>query len=237
MAGIIVNKCVPGKVGEVGSYLQRASDRFGWDVPIIGCVPYGDGLDKPSVLDLQHLFEGGFSTARYDPAKTDSRLASRGDLHPRRRALHCACRPLPRLDSPGTRSRPFHRRPRRRSRPPCHVSLCLPRSWRGVFGGRNLAAAYTNMLSRAAGFDGVPVYSKGRGDRRTGGGARSGSGGGGDAGGGGGEGGDGRDPAGAAAAEPPPVLLAGAEHMSRRFSSYELVRPRASLPRAPLLSA
>ena len=62
VAGIIVNKCVPGKVEEVQGYLHRAAVS-NWGIPVIGCVPYGEGLDKPSVLDLTHLFLGGFSQA------------------------------------------------------------------------------------------------------------------------------------------------------------------------------
>ena len=73
IAGIIVNKVNPQKVDEVSSYLQRASAHFGWNAPLLGCVPFGEDLDKPSVMDLVHLFEGGFSTERnakrYDPAR------------------------------------------------------------------------------------------------------------------------------------------------------------------------
>jgi len=76
VAGIIINKCAPHKVEEVAHYLQRASDRFGWGVPVLACVPYGEDLDRPSVLDLVHQFEGGFSQARYDPSTSSSAVAN-----------------------------------------------------------------------------------------------------------------------------------------------------------------
>lgn len=62
--------------------MQRASDRFGWGVPVLVCVPYGEDLDKPSVHDLVHLFEGGFSReeqrgTRYDPSRSSSATAAR----------------------------------------------------------------------------------------------------------------------------------------------------------------
>lgn len=69
---VIINKCAPGKVEEVSRYLQLASDRFGWNVPVLACVPFGKDLDKPSVQDLVRLFEGGFSKERYDPSKSSS---------------------------------------------------------------------------------------------------------------------------------------------------------------------
>jgi len=72
IAGVIINKCAPGKVEEVSRYLQLASDRFGWNVPVLACVPFGKDLDKPSVQDLVRLFEGGFSKERYDPSKSSS---------------------------------------------------------------------------------------------------------------------------------------------------------------------
>jgi len=73
--GIVINKCAPHKVDEVTRYLQLASDRFGWNVPILGCVPYAADLDKPSVMDLEHLFEGGFSRpTRYDPSTSSSNV-------------------------------------------------------------------------------------------------------------------------------------------------------------------
>ena len=95
IAGIIVNKCAPQKVGEVTHYLQRASDRFGWNVPVLACVPYAETLDKPSVMDLEHLFEGGFSRyargslregtadqprGRYDPSLSSSNVTARRSL-------------------------------------------------------------------------------------------------------------------------------------------------------------
>lgn len=43
------------QVGEITKYLQLASDRFGWGVPVLACVPYGEDLDKPSVKDLAHV--------------------------------------------------------------------------------------------------------------------------------------------------------------------------------------
>ena len=68
MAGIIINKCAPHKVGEVQHYLQRAADRFGWGLPVLAVVPYGEDLDKPSIADLVHCFEGGFSQSRSAPS-------------------------------------------------------------------------------------------------------------------------------------------------------------------------
>jgi len=90
IAGIIINKCAPSKVAEVTTYLQKAADRFGWGVPVLACVPYGDDLDKPSVSDLVHLFEGGFSKERYVPSESASSLASMSNLGKRRDLKHTA---------------------------------------------------------------------------------------------------------------------------------------------------
>merc|ERR1712060_868046 len=42
--GVIINKCVPAKCAEVSRYLQLASSRLGWDLPVLACVPAAEGL-------------------------------------------------------------------------------------------------------------------------------------------------------------------------------------------------
>jgi len=53
IAGIIINKCQPHKVDEVSRYLELASERFGWNVPVLACVPYAEGLTPKMQADDQ----------------------------------------------------------------------------------------------------------------------------------------------------------------------------------------
>lgn len=56
IGGIIVNKVNQGQEAPTRKYLEKAIERFKWDVPLLGTVPYGDALDQPSALDLETLF-------------------------------------------------------------------------------------------------------------------------------------------------------------------------------------
>ncbi|EOD18318.1 hypothetical protein EMIHUDRAFT_196510 [Emiliania huxleyi CCMP1516] len=98
IAGIIINKCAPSKVAE-------AADRFGWGVPVLACVPYGDMpstcgdielwsgpqtfLD-PSCRRRPRQAVGGFSKERYVPSESASSLASMSNLGKRRDLKHTA---------------------------------------------------------------------------------------------------------------------------------------------------
>ena len=169
LAGIVVNKCSEAKVDEVRRYVQAASERAGWGAPVLACVPFGDGLDKPSVSDLVHLFEGGFSRER---ARSRARLDD--NLGVGRQAV------------------------------------------RGGELARAATSAYTTAVRYAAGYGGD--FERARDDplgdepsARDGPSARFAAG-------------AWRAAARGARPTPPaPVLLAGAEHMHRRFASYKLV--------------
>eukprot|EP00968_Pinguiococcus_pyrenoidosus_P010965 scaffold876_cov243-Pinguiococcus_pyrenoidosus.AAC.24 len=57
VAGVIINKVRQEEVETVRAYLEKAIQRFGWGVPVLGCIPYGENLDQPSAMDLETLFE------------------------------------------------------------------------------------------------------------------------------------------------------------------------------------
>jgi len=53
VAGIILNKVEPTKVDEITHYISLASARFGWDAPVLACVPYADKLPAKMSADDQ----------------------------------------------------------------------------------------------------------------------------------------------------------------------------------------
>ncbi|CAM9307016.1 unnamed protein product [Chrysoparadoxa australica] len=53
--GVIVNKVREEKVEMVKHYLGLALAR--WKCPLVGCVPYGEGFDTPSLADLELLYD------------------------------------------------------------------------------------------------------------------------------------------------------------------------------------
>jgi len=93
LAGVIVNKVRIGEEEKTRTYLEKAMNKFKWNAPLLGCVPYGDNLDQPSAMDLETLFEtkliGGFQHRlrrfdRYELVTTSLRrfmekLAKEGD--------------------------------------------------------------------------------------------------------------------------------------------------------------
>lgn len=51
--GVIINKCVPVRCAEVSRYLQLASSRHGWNLPVLACVPAAESLTAKMSADNQ----------------------------------------------------------------------------------------------------------------------------------------------------------------------------------------
>ncbi len=61
LAGVIVNKVLPGKFDSIDKYVRLGLERLG--VPVLGVVPYSNILDEPTMRDIQeeldmHILSG-----------------------------------------------------------------------------------------------------------------------------------------------------------------------------------
>lgn len=53
--GVIVNKVIPEKYEQTKYYISKYLEKY--DIPLVGIVPYVDGLDHPTLIDIEYLFE------------------------------------------------------------------------------------------------------------------------------------------------------------------------------------
>jgi BioD-like phosphotransacetylase family protein len=53
--GVIVNKVKEDKVDQVKYYLGKALAN--WGIPLLGCIPFAQYLDSPTMMDLEGLFK------------------------------------------------------------------------------------------------------------------------------------------------------------------------------------
>lgn len=53
--GVILNRVIEDKREMIENYFPRALEK--WSVPLIGCVPYNEFLDKPTIRDFEALFD------------------------------------------------------------------------------------------------------------------------------------------------------------------------------------
>lgn len=53
--GVILNRVIESKREMIENYFPRALEK--WNVPLIGCVPYNEFLDKPTIRDFEALFD------------------------------------------------------------------------------------------------------------------------------------------------------------------------------------
>lgn len=69
VAGVIINKVLPDKYDQTKHYLSRALEqKWGPDVPLLGCIPDRPFLGSPALCDLERLFDGSIVSG------TDHRL-------------------------------------------------------------------------------------------------------------------------------------------------------------------
>ncbi len=53
--GVILNRVIESKKKMILDYFPRALKK--WDIPLIGCVPFNEFLDNPTIRDYESLFE------------------------------------------------------------------------------------------------------------------------------------------------------------------------------------
>ena len=55
IAGVILNKVIPSKLGQIEHYMRKAMRQM-WGVPLLGCIPDRPFLGCPALADLESLF-------------------------------------------------------------------------------------------------------------------------------------------------------------------------------------
>ncbi|MBS0625026.1 MAG: AAA family ATPase [Verrucomicrobia bacterium] len=60
VAGVILNRVLEEKREMIQTYMKKALDR--WNVPLIGCIPYNDFLNSPTMNDFEQLFSSKLLT-------------------------------------------------------------------------------------------------------------------------------------------------------------------------------
>ena len=69
VAGVIINKVLPDKYDQTKHYVAKALEqKWGPDVPLLGCIPDRPFLGSPALSDLERLFDGSIVSG------TDHRL-------------------------------------------------------------------------------------------------------------------------------------------------------------------
>ena len=63
--GVIVNKVIPEKVNEVSFYVQKYLDKH--QIPLLGVVPFLEGIDSPKMIDLQTLLNSPILSKNKQP--------------------------------------------------------------------------------------------------------------------------------------------------------------------------
>lgn len=53
--GVILNRIIETKREMIENYFPRSLEK--WNIPLIGCVPYNEFLDKPTIRDFEALFD------------------------------------------------------------------------------------------------------------------------------------------------------------------------------------
>jgi phosphate acetyltransferase len=53
--GVILNRVLDEKRSMILDYFPRSLEK--WDIPLIGCVPFNEFLDKPTIRDFESLFK------------------------------------------------------------------------------------------------------------------------------------------------------------------------------------
>lgn len=54
VSGVILNRVIEEKRDMIEHYFPRSLEK--WGIPLIGCVPYNEFLDKPTIRDFESLF-------------------------------------------------------------------------------------------------------------------------------------------------------------------------------------
>ena len=53
--GVILNRVIENKRSMIEKYFPRSLEK--WGIPLIGCIPYNEFLDKPTIRDFKALFD------------------------------------------------------------------------------------------------------------------------------------------------------------------------------------
>jgi len=67
IGGLIINKVIPSKLDEISYYINKYISTY--DIPLIGVVPELNGLDNPTISDIEKLFNRNktfFNNSNFD---------------------------------------------------------------------------------------------------------------------------------------------------------------------------